>query len=193
MAKIEKRKKISRGKSVVCSKCGNPISVGETYLISTPYRMPAIIRCLKCGLKQYETSGSQYVRDVGAIVEDWQETFGTSDGTAEEIVSALEEIRDYTEESLNNMPEQLQEGDTGNMLQDRLDSLEGAISDLEEISFDDIKEESREEAEDNVGPYDENEFDDKEQWAAEVAEEMDRLTEDAYVEAIEDALSQLEY
>lgn len=191
MAKIEKRKKSSRGKSVVCSKCGNPISVGETYLIATPYRMPAIIRCLKCGLKQYETSGSQYVRDVGAIVEEWQETYGTSDGTAEEIISALESIKDDAEESLENIPEQLQDGDAGSLLQERIDCLESVISDLEDICYEDIKEDCRDEAESNVG--DKDAYDDEESWQDEVADEMDDLAETAYIDAIEDALSQLEY
>lgn len=193
MARIERHKKSTRGKDLKCSKCGKEIAVGEEYLKATPYHSTPIIRCVKCGLKSYETSGSQYVQDIGSIVEDWQESFGTSDGVTDEIISSLEEIRDYTQESLDNMPEQLQEGDTGCMLQDRVDCIESAISDLEQISYEDLKEELRDEAVSNIGEYDSNTWDDEDQWEEEVAEELDHLAEDAYIEAIDDALSQLEY
>lgn len=193
MARIERHKKSTRGKDLKCSKCGKEIAVGEEYLKATPYHRTPIIRCVKCGLKSYETSGSQYVQDIGSIVEDWQESFGTSDGVTDEIISSLEEIRDYTQESLDNMPEQLQEGDTGCMLQDRIDCIEGAISDLEQISYEDLKEDLKEEAESNIGEYDPDTWDDEDQWKEEVAEELDHLVEDAYIEAIDDALSQLEY
>lgn len=193
MARIERHKKSTRGKDLKCSKCGKDISVGEEYLKATPYHRPPIIRCVECGLKSYETSGSQYVRDVGSIVEDWQESFGTSDGVVDEIISSLEEIRDYTQESLDNMPEQLQQGDTGCMLQDRVDCIESTISDLEQISYEDLKDELKDEAVSNIGEYDSSTWDDEDQWEEEVAEELDHLVEDAYIEAIDDALSQLEY
>lgn len=47
----------------------------------------------------------------------------------------IDELRDMAEESLSNMPEQLQEGDTGIMLQERIDAMEGWRSDLEGIDL----------------------------------------------------------
>lgn len=194
MARIERLKKSSRGKEIKCSKCGKTIEVGTEYLKATPYRRSPIIRCIECGLKAYETSGSEYVKSVGAIVENWQEDYGTSDGTAEEIASALEEIKETQEESLEN---NLREGATGYMLQERIDALEDVISELEHISFEDLKDETREEAENNVGEYDPDDsecgFESEEEWKNAVAEEMDSLVVDAYIEAIDDALSALGY
>jgi hypothetical protein len=61
-------------------------------------------------------------------------------GEQEEIESALddligdiESLRDEAEGSLDNMPEQLHDGDTGQMLQDRIEGLESWISDLSSV------------------------------------------------------------
>ena len=93
-----------------------------------------IIRCPDCGLKPYELSTSDYVRQIGAIVEDWVENYvtdaGDYDGLGEAIANDLQEIMDSCEESLENMPEGLQEGDVGSLLQERIDALEEAISQL---------------------------------------------------------------
>lgn len=197
MAKIQKLKKSTRGKEIKCSKCKTLINVGDFYLKATPYKKSPIIRCTSCGLKEYETYGSEYRREVGAIVEDWISIYGTSDGTAEEIAGKLESIKETQEESLENIPEQLREGDVGQTLQIRIDSLEDAINELENISYDDLKDEVREEAENNVGAYDEEdedcEFDSEEAWENAVSEEVDNLVEDAYSDAIDEALSYIVY
>lgn len=83
MARIERINK-SR-KEQKCSKCGEVISVGSPYFKATPYRQRPIIRCIKCGLKSYETSGSEYIKEVGSIVEDWRENYDLNESTAEEI------------------------------------------------------------------------------------------------------------
>ena len=145
MARITKQKKSNRGKEIRCRKCGKVIEVGEEYLKATPYRSAPIIACLKCGIKSYETSGSQYVQDVGAIAELWRETYGTNEDSISDIITAIEEIRDYTQDSLDNMPESLQEGDIGQMLQERIDCLEGVISDLESIDVDSLRSDLEEE------------------------------------------------
>lgn len=66
----------------------------------------------------------------------------------EELKNDLEILRDETQESLDNMPENLQSSPTGELLQERIDCLENAISELEDIDYDyeepdtdDIKEE----------------------------------------------------
>ena len=61
----------------------------------------------------------------------------------DDVVSQLQELRDETEEKLNNMPEGLQQGSTGELLQERIDALESAIDEyegleLEEPSDDDL-------------------------------------------------------
>ena len=128
MARIERINKARKEQK--CSKCGCVIEVGMPYLKATPYRQRPITRCTKCGLKSYETSGSEYVKECGAIVEDWRENYDLNESTADEIASALEELRDQQQDSLDNMPENLQQGDTGQMLQERIDSLECTIDEL---------------------------------------------------------------
>lgn len=61
---------------------------------------------------------------------------GGLDAERNDIIGELESLRDETQGSLENMPEGLQQGDTGQMLQERIDALEGAISELEGIDLD---------------------------------------------------------
>lgn len=59
----------------------------------------------------------------------------------DEMVSDAESLRDEVQESLDNMPEGLQQGDSGQRLQDRIDALEEFISELESLElYDDIVE-----------------------------------------------------
>ena len=52
----------------------------------------------------------------------------------DELVSDIQNLLDETQEKLENMPEQLRESsDAGNTLQERIDGLEGWISDLEGV------------------------------------------------------------
>ncbi len=148
MARINRVEK-SR-KECKCGKCGKVIPVGSSYLYATPMHRAKMIRCTSCGLRSYETSSSEYVQTVGAIQENWRNEYGT-DGI-DGIISALEELKDNAECSLDNMPEQLQEGDTGMMLQDRIDGLEEAIDALENIDTDDLKQQ----AFDDLGEVDVN-------------------------------------
>ena len=48
----------------------------------------------------------------------------------QDIISQLEELRDQCQDSLDNMPESLQESDTGQLLQERIDECESLISDF---------------------------------------------------------------
>lgn len=193
MARIERINK-SR-KEQKCSKCGEVIAVGMPYLKATPYRQRPIIRCTKCGLKSYETSGSEYVKEVGSIVEDWQESYGIRDGVAEEIASTLEDLRDQQQDSLDNMPEQLQDGDTGMMLQNRIDSLDTAIDELGDVSWEDCEIDSKDEVLEEIGEYDpdSDEWGSEEDYQEELEDKMRELTEEKYSEAIDEALSNIEY
>lgn len=196
MARIERINK-ARNK-YKCSKCNKTIEVGMPYLKATPYRQRPIIRCTSCGLKSYETSGSEYVKEVGAIVEDWRENYSIEDGTAEEIATTLEEIRDQQQESLDNMPENLQCGGTGEMLQERIESLESAISELENASWGDCEDEAREEVESEMGNYEDydpesGEFESEEDFNAELESRVQELTEEKYGELIDEALSNIVY
>lgn len=177
MAKIEKPK---ARKEYKCSKCGEVIKVGDTYLKGSPFRAKPIIRCTKCGLRSWELSSSEYVQEVGRICDCWEEDYGCDESTAQSIADELSNIRDNTQDSLDNMPEGLQEGDTGQLLQERIDSLDNVISELEAIDYENIKE----------GELGDLEY---ESMSDEGREEMNIRIETALTDAINEALSQIDY
>ena len=139
MGKIKEIQK-SR-KECKCGKCGNIIPVGSKYLRGILNFHPDIIRCKNCGLKYWEVTTSDYVQRVAPILNEWQEQ-GYS---YEDILSEFTDLKDELQERLDNMPESLQDSDSGQTLQDRIDGLEEACSQLEEISRDDIFSEKLEE------------------------------------------------
>ena len=53
----------------------------------------------------------------------------------EDLRSELESIMDETQSKLDNMPEGLQQGDSGQLLQERIDACENAISELDSVDF----------------------------------------------------------
>ena len=177
MARIDKPK---ARKEYKCSKCGEVIKVGDTYLKGTPFRRSPVIRCTKCGLRGWELSSSDYVQGVGRVCECWEEDYGCDEDTAQSIADELSSIRDETQDSLDNMPEGLQEGDTGQLLQERIDNLEYAISDLEAIDYDSIKENAKDDV-------------DAEEGTDEYETELEENTKEALREEIESALSCLDY
>lgn len=205
MAKIVRYTKSTRGKEITCGKCHKEIRPGMEYLKATPYRQRPVIRCVSCGLKEYEASGSEFVREAGAIVEEWRENYGITDSTVDEITEALESLRDQAQDSLDNMPEQLQEADTGVMLQERIDMIESVITDLESVDFDEIIEDARDEAIDEIGgewPEDEvnempewtgKEYTSQEEWEQDMEEAQQRIGTEAFADAIDSALQGLEY
>lgn len=90
--------------------------------------------------RQYELTQSAYLSSLYQIMEEIEDF---SPNSAEEvqsfkddIISSLEELRDTTQDSLDNMPESLQYSPTGELLQERIDSLESAISEFESLDLD---------------------------------------------------------
>lgn len=138
MATITRVKK-SR-KAYKCSRCGKEIPKGSSYLRGDINFSPSIIRCTDCGLESWEVTTSDYQLQVGEIVNRWQQNNSTEmvdlEETVDNIRSELEEIKDELESRLENMPDGLRDGDTGQTLQERIDGLESAISDLENIDCD---------------------------------------------------------
>ena len=177
MAKIEKPK---ARKEYKCSKCGQTIKVGDTYLKGTPFRRSPVIRCTKCGLRSWELSSSDYVQGVGRVCDCWEEDYGCGEDTAQSIADELDTIKDNCQDSLDNMPEGLQEGDTGQLIQERIDNLDSAISDLEAIDYDTIKENAKDDVDSDEG-------------TDEYEAELEEKTKDALRDEIESAISCLDY
>lgn len=140
----------------------------------------------KTAPKQSQLTQSAYLGELYSIQEELEvirENISDADdlsSSVDDIKSRLEELKETTEGSLENMPEGLQQGDTGQLLQERIDALDNAISEMEGIDFDydeqdedDLREEAIEEL--GLTPHDK---DDEEE--GEDAEEINEagFTED---------------
>lgn len=79
--------------------------------------------------KASQLTQSEFWGAVYGLREDYEgvPAFDDLEGQIDEIKGRLEEIRDEQEEKRNNMPESLQDGATGELLQERYDALDEAI------------------------------------------------------------------
>lgn len=71
-------------------------------------------------------------------IEDYITELKADDGLEDAVSDIAQQLRDLAEEcqsSRENMPESLQESDTGNMLQERSEALEAAADELEGLTF----------------------------------------------------------
>jgi hypothetical protein len=115
------------------------IAVGDTYYYWTfRNRFGKGTRCFsKTYPKQSQLTRSEYLGRLVEIEERIEEL--TADATLEEtvgeIAGSLRELGEEQEEKRNNMPESLQESDTGNLLQERAEACSNAADELEGIDF----------------------------------------------------------
>ena len=134
--KVAKSRKVFK-----CSKCGKEIPKGSSYYRGELNFAHDIIRCCKCRLQPWEVTTSEYIKAVRTIVNEWANTYSVCVYAIEQITDELESIRDRVQEKLDNMPESLQESDTGYLLQERIDNIDTAIEELSNIDVDSIKSE----------------------------------------------------
>lgn len=87
--------------------------------------------------KQSQLTQSEFWGTVYAMQEREQVDFDMLSDELDQMKSELEELRDSQQEKLDNMPEGLQQGSTGEMLQNRYDSLDSAVSELDGIDIPD--------------------------------------------------------
>jgi len=84
---------------------------------------------------------SGYLSTLYGITEqiedlDWLFSNDELSDFVDNIKTELEDLRDTTQESLDNMPENLQYSPTAELLQERVDALETAIDELDAIDLD---------------------------------------------------------
>ena len=83
---------------------------------------------------------SGYLSTLYEIVEQIEDyTADDADGLkvfSEDIAEQIQQLLDTTQESLDNMPENLQYSPTADLLTERIECLESAISEIESIDFD---------------------------------------------------------
>lgn len=138
--------------------------------------------------KQSQLTQSSFLSGLYSIQEDI-ESLTTDDldqSTIDDLVGRLEELRDEAQDSLDNMPEQLQEGDVGQMLQERVDNVEDAISELEGLDMEIDEDAIREEVNDEY----KNEIEEDEEEAD--SAELDSRIEEAIKEKKEELLTELQ-
>lgn len=142
------------------------INVGESYYHWALHMGPK--QFSKEAPKPSQLTGSAFLSQVYSITERMEdftaEEVSDVESFRDEIVSELEEMRDECQEKLDNMPEQLQYASSGETLQNRIDSLEEMISNLEGLNFEEIDEfvydeddELPEEAQKDVWEFDKEE------------------------------------
>jgi hypothetical protein len=94
--------------------------------------------------KPSQMTQSEFMSEYLSMGEDFEEAVNGAvsmeelDDARRELIERAEQLRDDTEEKLGNMPDSLQEADTGQMMQERIDGLDGWISDLEAVDLDEL-------------------------------------------------------
>lgn len=89
--------------------------------------------------KPSQLTNSEFWGAVYGIQEDAEANppdFENFESQRDDIVSQLEGIRDETQDKFDNMPDGLQQGDTGQMLEERVSAIDDVISELEGIDLD---------------------------------------------------------
>lgn len=110
--------------------------------------------------KQSQLTQSEFLGNIYGIQERIEEltTDCEFETEVEDLISELETLRDECEDKRSNMPDQLQDSDSGEMLQNRVDSVQEMIDELEGIDCS-IEEISDEDVKDDVGEKDAGEMD----------------------------------
>lgn len=113
--------------------------------------------------KQSQLTQSEFLQTIYGIEEQIEDLTTSEDLEAQkdEIIQQIEQLKDETEEKRDNMPDQLQDGDVGQLLQDRVDALDDMICELEgidcepeEVNEQDVREEIEREEDETEGEYD---------------------------------------
>jgi hypothetical protein len=141
-----------------------------------------------------ELTQSAYYSTLYSIVEQIED-FSTDSAEeltefAESIKTELEDLRDTTQESYDNMPENLQYSPTADLLQERVDSIESGISEIESIDFD-YEEEDEEELKQTIA--DEQGIDtDVDGWEDEVENFIEEKRQELQSEWVQEKLEELQ-
>lgn len=177
---------ISQGRSqnpMQCCKCTSQIVKGERY-----YQWA--IKAQRGGTvyRQHESHGrpkqSQLTHskmsDVYAAIESAEEAIASS-GCCSDVAEALrgaasdiESVRDDYQSSLDNMPEGLQQGDTGQQIEERVSNLDDFVQALNDAADEcESMEEEPEEGEDGEEPEGDNGLEAAQDRANEALGELD--------------------
>jgi len=160
------------------------IKKGESYYW-WKFNFSRMIYRSKTPPKRSQLIHSPFLAQVADIEDQIQSaTYDDWESIKDSVVSDLESLRDEQEEKRSNMPEQLQECDSGNTLQERYDGLDEMINELGAVDIEEIDEEDvRQEVESEL-KKEENET--EEDFKARVDEEIRDRVETKKEESLEE-------
>lgn len=94
--------------------------------------------------RQSQLTRSDYLSAIYSVQENFEDRVIDADddfqAVIDEIRDEVQEILDETQGKFDNMPEGLQQGDTGQLLEERIGTLENVVSELEGIDVPDFNE-----------------------------------------------------
>ncbi|UXO93787.1 hypothetical protein Pan1_72 [Pseudanabaena phage Pan1] len=110
------------------------IKAGEMYYFCEMKTGPRSSKTMrsKTPFKRWELTTSEYLSTLWQI-EDRITEFAGDYSDLEDIIAELEQLRDETQEKFDNMPEGLQQGDSGQTLEQRVSELDDLITTLQGI------------------------------------------------------------
>lgn len=135
MAKIQTQK---ARKEYKCSKCGAVINVGELYYkIVAQFQTPRT-RCKNCKPERCELTTSEFFMWLWDLQDHLEERYDLRcEEGKDELYSEIENQMEELQGRLDNMPEPLQWAPTGEMLRERIDTLESAICEIDNLEYPD--------------------------------------------------------
>lgn len=144
----------------------------------------------KSQLTQSEHLSAIY--EIEERIEDMQPV-DIDTGCIDEIIGDIETVRDTCQERLDNMPEQLQDSNSGSILQEYIEALENWQQELEGVDLyideDSLQSEAENEWEDEHREDEIQLAEDDKQRLNEIAEIKDRLVEEKRQEILDEIQS----
>lgn len=154
--------------------------------------------------RQSQLTQSAYygtIYSIQEMIEDWSGDDSLSfEGLVEDVRDAVTELRDETQDSLYNMPDQLQYSPTGELLQERIDALDNVECELdcidefefdeEEFDYEEFDPEGYEDDDERAEAEEEHNIEQNELEADHIASEEQR-EKDEFSNWIDDARSAL--
>ena len=126
-------------KQYTCGKSGRTIEPGEKYWKLEIRYQSTKVRAYENPFSRSDTTTSDYLSTIWDIIDTFDERIegctlpSDFESIRDELVSELEDLKDETQDRLDNMPENLQHSPTGELLQERIDALDYAIDELENV------------------------------------------------------------
>lgn len=133
MPRVTQHMRQGRGKGFNCAKCGKPIVKGEGYYMwgikaqvgGTTYRQH-----VGCGMVKQSQLTHSKMSGAYAAIEACEEAIARAEEPGDlasalnDCATEIESVKDEYQESLDNMPEPLQQGPTGEEITEKVEALE---------------------------------------------------------------------